>query len=87
MREPLWFNHTFQKVVQKRKPVQNHFLRKKKERVDKQYYVDFKLTKEPAKELMKRAEEFLVKIKFIISNNNIGEINEIREKLKNMIKT
>jgi len=24
--------------------------------VDKQYYVDFKLTKEPAKELMKRAE-------------------------------
>jgi len=55
--------------------------------VDKQYYVDFKLTKEPAKELMKRAEEFLVKIKFIISNINIGEINEIREKLKNMIKT
>ena len=57
----------------------------KKERVDKQYYVDFKLTKEPAVELFKKAENFLVEMKFIIRHLKTEEINEIRNRLKIML--
>jgi uncharacterized protein (UPF0332 family) len=57
----------------------------KKERVDKQYYVDFKLVKEPAVELLKKAENFLVEMKFIIRNIKTEEINEIRNRLKTMM--
>lgn len=54
----------------------------KKERVDKQYYVDFKLTKEPAKDLLEKAEYFLIEMKFIIGNIRTNEINNIRSRLK-----
>jgi uncharacterized protein len=38
----------------------------KKERVDKQYYTDFKITKQETEELTKSAEDFVVKMKLFI---------------------
>jgi len=58
----------------------------KKERVDKQYYVDFKLTAESARDLLEKAERFLVEMKFIIANIRTSAINEIRNRLKIMIR-
>jgi len=54
----------------------------KKERIDKQYYVDFTLTKESAIDLLKKAEDFLVKIKLVIKNISNEDIQKLREKLK-----
>ena len=57
----------------------------KKERVDKQYYVDFVLNKESADELVKKAENFLVKIKLLIRDLKIVDIEELRQKFVKMI--
>lgn len=57
----------------------------KKERVDKQYYVDFILTKESAIDLLKKAEEFLVKMKLIIKNIGNEDIQKLRVKLKDIL--
>lgn len=57
----------------------------KKERVDKQYYVDFILTKESAVDLIKKAEDFLVKMKLIIKNMGNEDIQKLREKLKDIL--
>lgn len=54
----------------------------KKERVDKQYYVDFELTEKSATDLLEKAENFLVKMKLVIRDLRLGQINEIRGKLK-----
>jgi len=54
----------------------------KKERVDKQYYVDFELTEKSATDLLVKAENFLVKMKLVIRGLRLGQINEIRGKLK-----
>ena len=54
----------------------------KKERVDKQYYVDFILTKESAIDLIKKAEDFLVKIKLTIKNIRNEDISNLRERLR-----
>jgi len=54
----------------------------KKERVDKQYYVDFILTKESAIDLLKKAEDFLVKMKLIIKNIRNEDTQKLKEKLK-----
>lgn len=58
----------------------------KKERVDKQYYVDFKLTEESATELLEKAEHFLVEMKFIIKNIKTNEVDDVRKRLKVMMK-
>jgi uncharacterized protein (UPF0332 family) len=42
----------------------------KKERIDKQYYIDFELTKESAQDLIVKAEDFLLSIKGVIKNLN-----------------
>lgn len=42
----------------------------KEERIDKQYYIDFELTKDDSKELIKIAEEFNTKIYEFIENLN-----------------
>ncbi|MBS7657086.1 HEPN domain-containing protein [Candidatus Bathyarchaeota archaeon] len=58
----------------------------KKERIDKQYYVDFTVTKMSARDLLKNAEDFLVKIKLLIKNLNTEEIEKLREKFLLVIK-
>ena len=57
----------------------------KKERIDKQYYVDFILTKTSAVDLLKKAEDFLVKMKLIIKNIGNEDIQKLREKLKDIL--
>lgn len=57
----------------------------KKERVDKQYYVDFILTKESAIDLIKKAEDFLVKIKLTIKNIRNEDISNLRERLRDIL--
>ena len=57
----------------------------KKERVDKQYYVDFILTKESAIDLIKKAEDFLVKIKLTIKNIRNEDISKSRERLRDIL--
>lgn len=56
----------------------------KKERIDKQYYVDFMLTKDSAKELFKKAEEFVVQLKLIISSLKNEEIDDFRKRFYNL---
>lgn len=52
----------------------------KEERIDKQYYVDFTLTKESAQDLLRKAEDFLVEMKLLIKDLKIEEIRKLREK-------
>jgi uncharacterized protein (UPF0332 family) len=57
----------------------------KKERIDKQYYVDFILTKESAIDLLKKAEDFLVKMKLIIKNIGNEDVKKLRGKLRDIL--
>ena len=55
----------------------------KKERIDKQYYVTTEkddVTKDIADELLKNAEDFVLKIKVIIKTLGNDDLTEIREK-------
>lgn len=60
----------------------------KEERIDKQYYVTSKnnsaLTKDAAQDMLAMAENFLVKIKLIITEFKNEEITKLREKFKEM---
>ncbi len=56
----------------------------KKERIDKQYYVDFKLTKLDCKEMINKTEDFILEIKIIMKNLNNEKISIIRNKLENI---
>lgn len=57
----------------------------KKERIDKQYYVDFHITKEEVKDLIEKAEEFNEKLLDFISKLNNEKIKSYREKFKGLI--
>lgn len=57
----------------------------KKERVDKQYYVDFELTEDSAVELLGKAEDFLVQMKLVIRTLRFEQINGIRSRLKHVM--
>lgn len=52
----------------------------KKERVDKQYYVDFTVTKEEVSDLIIVAEEFNSNLLNFIDNLNLEKIEDYREK-------
>jgi len=54
----------------------------KKERVDKQYYVDFKITKEEVKDAVKKAEEFNARMLDFISRLTNEDIRSYREKFR-----
>ncbi|MEW5897393.1 MAG: HEPN domain-containing protein [Nanoarchaeota archaeon] len=57
----------------------------KKERIDKQYYVTTEkddVTKEIADELLKNAEDFVLKMKTVIKSLSNDDINEVREKFE-----
>lgn len=57
----------------------------KEERIDKQYYTDFTLTKESADDMTLKAEEFLVQIKLLMNKLNLEEIIEIRQKFETLL--
>jgi uncharacterized protein (UPF0332 family) len=58
----------------------------KKERIDKQYYVDFKIMKEEVKELIEAAEIFNSNILDFIEKLNSEKIEEFRMKMETLLK-
>ena len=58
----------------------------KKERVDKQYYVDFKISRKEVENLILIAKEFNSSIYDFIDRLTSKDIDEFREKLKEMLK-
>ena len=57
----------------------------KRERIDKQYYVDLALTKNSAQNLLKEAETFLLEIKLMIKNIRNEDIQRLRHTFSRMI--
>jgi uncharacterized protein (UPF0332 family) len=57
----------------------------KRERIDKQYYVDLALTKNSAQNLLKEAETFLLEIKLMIKNIRDEDIQRLRDTFSRMI--
>jgi uncharacterized protein (UPF0332 family) len=57
----------------------------KKERIDKQYYVDLTLAEKSAQDLFKKAENYLVEIKLIIQKLKNEEIKTLRVRFSRMI--
>ena len=62
-----------------------YILSAKKERVDKQYYVDFHITKEEIKEMIEEAEKFNKKIYDFIQKLQSKNIKDYREKYTKII--
>ncbi|HIJ98971.1 TPA: HEPN domain-containing protein, partial [archaeon] len=61
----------------------------KEERIDKQYYVEtqqiVKVTKESCNEMILKAEDFLVKMKLLISELSNEKINSIRDNFVKLV--
>lgn len=57
----------------------------KRERIDKQYYVDFQITKEEALDIIKIAEEFSAELTDFISRLNTEQIQRYRETLEERV--
>lgn len=58
----------------------------KKERVDKQYYVDFHVTKDEVKDLIEKAEEFNKRILDFLSKLTNERVKGYQEKFKKLIR-
>ena len=58
----------------------------KKERVDKQYYLDFNLSASEAKEMLKKSENFIVKCKLLINALNKEKIKALSGELRLVLK-
>lgn len=61
----------------------------KTERIDKQYYIEsqqvVKVTEDSCRDMILKAEDFLIKIKLLINNLNLDYIDSLRNKFKNLI--
>ncbi len=61
----------------------------KEERIDKQYYVEtqqiVKVTKESCNEMILKAEDFLVKLKLLISELSNEKINSVRDNFVKLV--
>ena len=58
----------------------------KKERIDKQYYTDFKLTKLECEDMIEKSENFIIECKRLIKNLNEEKISNLRDELKAALK-
>ena len=56
----------------------------KKERVDKQYYVDLALTRDSAQDLLKKAEGFLLEMKLMIKSVSNKDVERVRSKFNRL---
>ena len=63
----------------------SEMLKAKKERIDKQYYVDFKIVESDVKDLIKVVENFNGKIFDFLEKMSLSEIERIREKFIEII--
>ena len=63
----------------------------KEERIDKEYYItskhDFVLTEESAKDMLTKAESFLIQIKLLINHLGIEKTEKIRNKFISIFNT
>ena len=57
----------------------------KKERVDKQYYVDFQITKEEVIEMVKIAENFNATLSHFIDSLGTSEVNSFRKNVSKLL--
>lgn len=57
----------------------------KKERIDKQYYTDFKITKLDCRDMIKKAEKFIINSKTVLKHINQEKITQIRHELKDLL--
>lgn len=57
----------------------------KRERIDKQYYVDFSITKKEVEELIKRAEGFNSRTLNFVETLNAEKIAKFRERMGNLL--
>ena len=57
----------------------------KKERIDKQYYTDFKITKMDCEDMIKRSEKFIIEIKSLIKQLNEEKILKLRSELNKIL--
>jgi len=57
----------------------------KKERIDKQYYTDFKVTKQDCEDMIQKAENFIIAIKHIIKHLSHTDSIVLREDLRNSL--
>lgn len=64
----------------------SEMLKAKKERVDKQYYVDFKVTESDVKDLVRMAERFNARIFDFLEKMSSSEIERVREEFREIIK-
>ncbi len=60
-------------------------LKAKKERIDKQYYIDFKVVESDVKNLIKLAEEFNAEIFDLLEKLSLSDIERVRYKFKKMM--
>ncbi len=74
------------KELFKEKKLFNVVSRAKKERVDKQYYIDFELTRNDSQELIKTAEDFTIQMRLLINKFPDEKIKRIRSELKEALK-
>ncbi len=56
----------------------------KEERIDKQYYVDFEVSKKDAEELISKAQQFITEIKIHIEKLTNEEIEQIQRKVEDL---
>jgi len=63
----------------------SQILKAKKERVDKQYYVDFKIVEQDVKDMIKMAEGFNAMIFDFLEKLNLEKINKIRRKFQSLV--
>ena len=54
----------------------------KKERIDKQYYVDFEVIRKDAENLINEAQEFTIKIKLMLESFTKNDVDAVRTKFK-----
>ncbi len=52
----------------------------KKERIDKQYYVDFEVSKKDVEELIDKSKQFITKMKLMIESLKNEDVDNIRKK-------
>jgi len=57
----------------------------KRERIDKQYYLDLTLTKDSAQDLLKKAEDFLVDLKVVIRSTSNEDVQRLRRNFGQMV--
>tara|TARA_Y100000310_G_C20293521_1_gene628304 strand:- start:37 stop:516 length:480 start_codon:yes stop_codon:yes gene_type:complete len=57
----------------------------KKERIDKQYYTNFKITKQECEAMSKKTEDFVVECKTIIKQLHEEKISKLRQELDEVL--